>query len=292
MSFVSHDILAAIPWVLWLFCLSYFLFIELKHILKTYQYGAIFVWAAAIWSFIVWFDIVFQIIAVLLFHLALWYFVYSIGNEMFERKSIRLRSLIHSGAYMFTALMTISYSILSLGVFKEFTLTCDELYSYSDDVLTYISSPFALGIDQITTIQKNIQELWSLSLQEFIGAKNQIYTWETIETLTETWADNKEFIWLLGTVDMYSQRFLSQIMNDNSTINKWLCDYLIDEIAQRFNKPVFQFSAILLMFILLSPLIRILVLLIEIIIFIILKLCFVLWMYTYTKQLEEVEDIM
>ncbi|NCQ82623.1 hypothetical protein GW750_07755 [bacterium] len=60
---------------------------------------------------------------------------------------------------MFTALMTISYSILSLGVFKEFTLTCDELYSYSDDVLTYISSPFALGIDQITTIQKNIQEL-------------------------------------------------------------------------------------------------------------------------------------
>jgi len=149
-----------------------------------------------------------------------------------------------------------------------------------------------LGIDQITTIQKNIQELWSLSLQEFIGAKNQIYTWETIETLTETWADNKEFIWLLGTVDMYSQRFLSQIMNDNSTINKWLCDYLIDEIAQRFNKPVFQFSAILLMFILLSPLIRILVLLIEIIIFIILKLCFVLWMYTYTKQLEEVEDIM
>ena len=82
-----------------------------------------------------------------------------------------------------------------------------------------------------------------------------------------------------------------QLVDDNTQVNRGLCEVMIDEITKRYNDPIFQFSLVLLLFLLFYPFVRIIVYLLEGISWIILKLLLVTGVYTVVHGYEEVEDV-
>lgn len=91
----------------------------------------------------------------------------------------------------------------------------------------------------------------------------------------------------IGWFDYYRQILIEQVISDNKKANQTICDFLITEINQRYDKPAFKYSAIALLFILISPLARI----VTVIISTLCRLLFLLlrWLQIYSFKTKDIE---
>lgn len=204
-----------------------------------------------------------------------------------------------------------------MATYSKFTLTCDQIYSYSDEFTEKFTKPFELGIDQVEHIKEKIAETSTLSVREVLGLPESEQTHNepqqvpeeqvfmtpvsgfitTQNTSQESILTNEETVLtgasngLLGRVEILKQRLVDQVMQDQDFVNNGICDVLISSIKDRFDKPVFQFSVIVLMYLLLYPIIRLIIFIMEFISLAIIGLLRLTKTYTFITKKEEVEDI-
>ncbi len=97
--------------------------------------------------------------------------------------------------------------------------------------------------------------------------------------------------WILWKIDSFKDKIIDQVLADKKLIDSWVCNYIIDEIWKRYNKPQFKFSVIVLLWFLIFPFVRIFFFILWIINLLIFKLFNILWVYKFVKIKEEVEII-
>lgn len=86
-------------------------------------------------------------------------------------------------------------------------------------------------------------------------------------------------------------RLFDQVVRDNTSVNSSICSVLVEEISERYNKPAFQFSVIMLLFILLYPFLRTFVWVIEGVAWLVLKILLFFGVYSFSTHVREVDDV-
>ena len=156
-----------------------------------------------------------------------------------------------------------------MGRNQTFTLSCEEIYDASHAVIRYSEDTLHLNVAKpILT-----------------GSNNQVNT--GIYTPL-TWSDDRTFASLVQT---YKQQLIDDTIANQTNVNQKVCQVFIDQIKELYTKPGFRVSVILLMFLVISPLLRITLFIISAIntfIFTIFKKTKV---YKVIKEMREVDKV-
>lgn len=202
------------------------------------------------------------IISYICFHIGLYFFVlakYAILNN-----NISPHPWIFSnvGMYLFTMFFTISYSILMVGIVGRIPFDCDSIAAGYNTVWWIVSSPIEKSWDTIQTfIEKNANTI----------AK-----------------DADVSVWFLQELSDLELR--DSIMGEREKINMSICQSLFDNIKSQFQKPGFQAAILLPLFLLLSPIIRILLYILSAITTIIIQFFIKTRIYRKRMVMREVEE--
>lgn len=202
------------------------------------------------------------IISYICFHIGLYFFVlakYAILNN-----NISPHPWIFSnvGMYLFTMFFTISYSILMVGIVGRIPFDCDSIAAGYNTVWWFVSSPIEKSWDTIQTfIEKNANTI----------AK-----------------DADVSVWFLQELSDLELR--DSIMGEREKINMSICQSLFDNIKSQFQKPGFQAAILLPLFLLLSPIIRILLYILSAITTIIIQFFIKTRIYRKRMVMREVEE--
>lgn len=180
------------------------------------------------------------------------------------------------GWYIFTVFITIGYSCFVLWYFNKFPFTCADLSQASNSVIDFVAKPFKLGMDEAKDIKDNTMLFFNSDVQDLKAIKIQKLGKET------TFIDK---LW------EYKKNFIDQALHDNTTVNRWICDYVLNAINTIYENPGFKTSVIVLMFLLLYGFVRIVFWVMTGIAFLIFKI--LLWSHVYHIKtvLKEVDDL-
>ncbi|MCF7834845.1 hypothetical protein K9M48_02195 [Candidatus Gracilibacteria bacterium] len=203
-------------------------------------------------------------------------FVLSTDIQVPTQSRVYFKSISYftTGGYLFTVLIAFTYSIALLGISKNFPFSCESLSSASNQVIETFTKPFKIGMDKANQIKEDTQMFFSSSLGDILTKPNQ---------------DNPSY--LSQKITNYKSVMIDQVIQDNSSINMGICDYILQEITKRYDKPVFQFSVIVLMYLLFYPFLRIIFWIMSFIGLIIFKLLYLSKVYKIKKIKKEVEEI-
>lgn len=160
-------------------------------------------------------------------------------------------------------------------MYSQFPFKCEDLSNASNSVVDFFTNPLKLWLETANQIKDDTQSFFDTSLWNTL--------WKTTSINAETTVGS--------LINDYRERIVNQVVKDNKSINMWICDYVLWEINNRYNKPVFQFSLILLMYLLFYPFLRIIFWIMSIIWIVIFKILLWLKAYNIKKVLKEVEEI-
>lgn len=272
--FLMKDIFQSLL-LLFLFFISFhFFYLETK----KYKLRYFFIWAlllSIIESFLIWFDIWQYIASILALNLGIFAFIASIESPL--KRNIWFNSLNYFTIwwYIFTIFTTITYSFALIWMYSQFPFKCEDLSKASTNVVDFFTKPFKIWLDTANQIKQNTQL--------FLEANIQNTFWKEISKMP----DSK----LTTMIKDYKKTMIDQVVKDNTSVNMWICDYVLWEINSRYNNPAFQFSLILLMYLLFYPFLRIIFWIMSIVSIIIFKILFWLKVYKIKKTVKEVEEI-
>jgi hypothetical protein len=145
-----------------------------------------------------------------------------------------------------------------------------------------------VNVESVKQWREWFSQQFNIPLKERLGISNlsglsQNSSIDTNWSLSGNWITGNSVGWL----DYYRQILIEQVISDNKKANQTICDFLIGEIGQRYDKPAFKYSAIALLFVLISPLARIVILIISTL----SRLLFLLlrWLKVYSFEIKETE---
>ena len=281
--FIRGGIIESISFVLIMYMFLHFSTIELKRFPVKHLLLILF-GATCIEILIVWYTQFFIAIGIVLFNAAIFMLMWSILSEVRNRKKISLRYIIHIGWYIFTALITLSYSFTWLGFSRSFSLSCTTIYTQSNNFIDTLTWPLKLWVEQVDILKDSIQNLSGQKVSDVIGnTSNQ-------QTTTLTW---NQYLptGIIGFIETSKQRLVDQVLADRDSINQWICEFMIEEIRERYNNPSFQFSVILLLFLLIAPIVRVAIYVMEWITFLLLRIFSLTTLYKKHQKQERVDEI-
>ena len=96
---------------------------------------------------------------------------------------------------------------------------------------------------------------------------------------------------ILGQIEYYKGVLIDQVMSDKKLVDQWVCNYIVEQIQQRYSKPNFQISVVVLLFVLLLPFVKLIFWLVGIIGFVLFQLAKWCKIYTFEIDREPVEKI-
>jgi hypothetical protein len=202
------------------------------------------------------------ILSYVVFHIGLYFFVlakYAILNNNISPDPWVFSNV---GMYLFTAFFTVSYSILMVGIVWRIPFDCQSIAAGYDRVGWLVSSPAEKSWDKI---QKFIQDNTESVIQ-----------------------DKKMPAWFFQ--ELADLELRDSIMGEREQINMSICQTLFDNIQSQFQKPWFQTAILLPLFLILSPIIRILLYILSAITTLIIQLFIKTWVYHKRKVMREVEE--
>ncbi len=205
----------------------------------------------------------------LLRHIAIGSVVYSLEEVMTNRRRFRTKEYFSTGWVLFSVFFTLSFITAFMGRNQTFTLSCEEIYDASHAVIRYSEDTLHLNVTKPILTGSNSE------------VNTGIYT-------PLTWSDDRTFASLVQT---YKQQLIDDTIANQTNVNQKVCQVFIDQIKELYTKPGFRVSVILLMFLVISPLLRITLFIISAIntfIFTIFKKTKV---YKVIKEMREVDKV-
>lgn len=193
-----------------------------------------------------------------LWHAALFSVVYSLEDIISNRRKFRPGQFFRTGGTLFSIFFTLSFITAFIGRNQEFSLTCNDIMDASTSVVRYTQNGLTAGIHQIPT-------------------------------RGESGSAEPDFFDVLQD---YKTHLIDETIMNQKSINEKVCGVFLEQIKDLYTKPGFRISVILLMFLFLSPLLRISLFVISwlnILIFTLLKKAKV---YSIGKETVEVDKVM
>lgn len=216
-------------------------------------------------------------ISILLWHVALRSVIYSLENELLNSRRFNKRGFFQTWGVLFSVLFTLSFITAFIWRNQQFTLWCDEIISASTSVITYTQEKFNISIHQVDTWADDlVTYIWGPSIEDH---ENNETT-----TLQNTWG-------LIGTISMYKQQLIDATLSNQKDVNMKVCQVFIDQIRDLYEKPGFRVSVILLMFLVISPLLRLTLYVISGLNILLFMLLRKMKVYQLTKETVEVDKI-
>ena len=197
-------------------------------------------------------------------------------DESHNKIRFSSRWYFNVGGYIFTVCITIGYSFFVLGYFNKFPFTCSDLSQASNSVIDFVSKPFRLGMDEAKDIKNSTMLFFDSQVKDLSAINIQNTTKETT---------------FMDKISEYKKNFIDQALHDNSAVNMWICDYVLNAINTIYENPWFKTSVIVLMFLLLYSFVRIVFWVMTGIAFLIFKILLRSNIYRIKTVLTEVEDI-
>jgi hypothetical protein len=143
-----------------------------------------------------------------------------------------------------------------------------------------------LSADTVNKIKQSLLKFKETKVKDVI-----IWTWKDVINLSWTVLSWYETNWILGKIESLKYKFVDKLLTDKKSVDKWICQYMIDAIKKRYNKPWFKLSVLVLLTLLLWPFLRFALFIIWIINFVIFKILNLLKVYVFVTKVDEVEDI-
>lgn len=283
--FYAHNVLYAIPAGVVLFMMMHFFALETTH-WKRYMYTIVFAsWWLLLIVFFQMFDLM-KVVSVVVFHLALIILIRSVHDHVVYHTKVSVRDIVQGWSYLFSLLMTVAYSMVVVYSYVTFPLTCEGLYAAVDTVTDKVTQPFSVSAQKIEQRKDNIMWTKDMTVQEAIGVESGVVA--SLEENDEKKLSAKGILW---TLEKRKQTAVDKVVESNEKINRKICEVIVDRIKQWFENPIFQFSIVFVMFLLLGPLVRILLYLVEIVLFLLIKILLLTRVYRIYKVPVEVERI-
>lgn len=202
------------------------------------------------------------IISYICFHIGLYFFVlakYAILNNNISPNPWVFSNV---GMYLFTVFFTISYSILMVGIVWRIPFDCDSIAAGYDTVGWLLTNP--------------IEKSWD-KIQYFIDSN-----------ATNIAKDANVSVGFLQELSDLELR--DSIMGEREKINMNVCQALFDSMKLQFQKPWFQAAILLPLFLIISPIIRILLYILSAITTLLIQIFIKTRIYRKRTVMKEVEE--
>ena len=235
--------------------------------------------------FFVWTNI-WKILAVSAINLWIIFLILNLDDQVNNRKIISSWWIFTSWVGIFSLFVALSYSLNFIGTYRYFNLTCDDLYNATNKLILTLSEPLKLSADTVNKIKQSLLKFKEAKVKDVI-----IWTWKDVINLSWTVLSWYETNWILGKIESLKYKFVDKLLTDKKSVDKWICQYMIDAIKKRYNKPWFKLSVLVLLTLLLWPFLRFALFIIWIINFVIFKILNLLKVYVFVTKVDEVEDI-
>lgn len=284
--FVFDDFLIAAGWSLLLYALMHLYTLE-SRFLTTREHIYVFLWLSIVWWLFLFPSWRYLLFSILFYHAMLRWTVFIVRDELDNRRIISTWSLIHSGWYIFTLLITATFSLWGMATFREFNLTCNDISTYSNDFVEKAASPLTLWYEQITKAQNSVSSFLDTSVNEALWVSNT-----EVENAKKRVEQKEKNTWLLWWFELQKARIIDQVIEQKETVDDGICEVMITTIKKQYNTQNYiQYSVIVLMLLLLSPFVRIVILVWSTILWLLLRFLIKTNVYKITKEEKYVEDL-
>lgn len=287
--FGLHDIFASIVCVFFLFVFFHFMSLDIKKI-KT-KYIILILLSLTIldvtvlllsnWEINIW-----LILSIITLNWSLFALFTSLKVVQFSSISYFLRWW-----YIFTLLITATYSIALVWMFQRFPLTCDWLQEASNKLIDFVEKPFVVSVEKIDD-WTNLEEWTVFDLDKKLDddmVENALNKFKN----TEIKIDNSEnnFSKIVYQFNEWKNNSVEQIMSQQENYNISMCDMLLEEINAKYNLKEFSLSVIILIYLLLFGFVRVAIFVMSFIWFLVFKILYWSHLYKIKKVKKEVDEI-
>jgi len=179
---------------------------------------------------------------------------------------------------MFTVFITLGYSFFVLGYYAKFPFTCQDLSDTSSRVIHVFTNPVSKGMEKI---KADTNALFDTKIKDIATIGQDV----SLQT------QHSNYSTMIQKFNIFKKNLIDQTLQDNTTVNMGICDYLLKQVNTIYENPAFKASVILLMFLIFYGFIRIVFWIMTGIAFVMFKILFALKVYRIKIVLKEVEDL-
>jgi len=282
-----HDIFGSIVSVFFLYIFSHFLSLDIKRFKLKYLIFSILglIILDLIVLFVFWINLNTRlIVSVIMLNLALFALFVSLDAIQFRSIPYFLRWW-----YTFTLFITITYSLALIWLFQKFPLTCEWLQSASHQLIEFVEKPFKLSINTISSLNSH-QNIDKISVDK----KDLDQKVEDVLLLAkDTEVQTNDSFWspIAKQFNTFKAGVVDQIMWQQNSYSKGMCDMLLDEIHVKYDLSNFKLSAVILIYLLLFWFVRVAIFIMSFIWFLLFELFYAFGLYKIEKVKKEVFDI-
>ena len=144
--------------------------------------------------------------------------------------------------------ISLAYSIMILGAYTTFPLSCTQINNSSDTIIEAVAKPFNRGLDKIKETKIIIQQ----GLQSTMGDIVQ-----TSKTITLQNAAPSESI--LGKIIQRKNDIINNTIKEQTLLNQNICEYTLTTINAKLASPTIQTPIIIILAIFVFPWLKILI---------------------------------
>lgn len=273
--------------VLIFFVVVHYFFIELKWY-SVFYLITIIIFSVIFELFLIWFSNVWKILSLISFNLWLIFLILNLDDQTNNRKIISSWWIFTSGVSLFSLFLSFSYSFMFLAKYDRFNLNCDILYSSVSKFIDVLSRPLKLSAQEANNLKNKLFSFKQTKVKDIIYWSWDIgLSWSIVSWDFKKISSN----WIIWKIEQLKYELLDKTLNDKKIVDQWVCNFFVEQIKQRYNKPSFKISVILLLTLLLWPFLRFVLFVLSIINFVLFKIFNFIGIYKFTKRLEEIEEI-
>lgn len=282
--FGTFEILKSMIYVLTFFVFFHFLYLEIRNV--PIRYLLYFMIALSIVeALIIGPTHYFLVAAILVINVGVVMLSYNLQGESNDKIRFSSWGYFNVGGYIFTVFIIIGYSLLLLWLYSKFPFTCEWLSQASNVVIDTVAKPFKIGMEQAKSLKQSTQEFFTSSkIKDIVLLGNDVALQETHKN---SWMGG-----ILNSINKRKQNLVDQAINDNTVVNRWICDYVLVQINIIYQNSAFRTSVLVLMFLLLYSFVRIVFYVMAGIGYVLFKILFLAKAYRVKMVMKEVEDLM
>jgi len=294
--FAQKEILRSMPYLLLFFAAFHFAFLEVRNRGRN-LFFFVFTIVTIIELFIFGLEPRQIPASIIIFNVGCFVLGWWLDGETSEKRTFSSRSYFMVGGYVFTVFSTVAYSLFLIGWKHHLELSCNVIQETSSKFIDTLASPFVFGWKEVkllkedaTKTKEKVDNFFSINVQDVLEFGSQV---EVGEDIILTW-ESRERAPIFATIKTKFNNIKSNIntaIDENLKINLWICDLVLGKITDVYNHPAFQFSIVLLLFLLLTPFIRLAFFVISLLAFVLFKILFWLKVYRIHKVKQEVDEI-
>ncbi len=274
--FKNHELIWSLVSLFIFFISFHFLYLELYKFPKKYFIIACILWIIFTACLNFSLDIV-TVVANILFHIGIFILWKSLHHQI--TGTIKFNSLNYflTNGYIFTMIISLTYSSIIITWFKKFPMNCEELNEKYNKTIEVFTTPFNKSLETTKEITKKLN-FFSSTFKDISDF------WKSFEI--KNWKENT----LLSKLKFF-QKNVTETIEENRLLNNTICDYTLNVVNQKLQSPKIQYPVILFIIFLIYPFLRVIISIISIIWFIFFKINIRCKIYTKSSEQKTTEII-